>query len=161
MSKTCWYWANDGKCEFTAETCKHLHGHSSAGVAPQPRAGSWKKVDWSRMRKRDGENENKTENGNEGDGTGWGNVGGSSGVSGGWGEWTPGEEDGELVLQEVPSDSWNAGNGTASAGWGNANGNGWDESPAGGEGWGNSDDKYKPPHIKALEEKAQIQAAGW
>jgi hypothetical protein len=164
VSKTCWYWANDGKCEFSAETCKYLHGHSAAGVAPKPHTQGWKKsFDWSRLRKRDGENgyENGTESGHEEEGNGWGNLAESSAVSGGWGEYTPGEEDGELVLEEVQNDSWGNGNGSASVGWGNANGWGESSGGAGGEGWGNSDDKYKPPHIKALEEKAQIQAAGW
>ena len=27
--------------------------------------------------------------------------------------------------------------------------------------WGERGDKYKPPHVKALEEKAQMQAIGW
>ena len=161
-SKTCWYWANDGKCEFTAETCKYLHGPSSAGVAPKPNTQSWKRIDWSRLRKRDGENANgnetETENGNE-EGNGWGNIAVGSGASGGWGEYTPGAEDGQLVLEEVQNDSWGTGNGSASAGWGNANG--WGDSSGSAEGWGSTDDKYKPPHIKALEEKAQTQAAAW
>jgi hypothetical protein len=166
-SKTCWYWANDGKCEFTAETCKYLHAHCAAGVAPKPNTQSWRKIDWTRWRK--GKGEGETENGDmnetneEEEGNGWGNPTESSGVSGGWGEYTPGEEDSELVLQEVQNDSWGTASGNASAGWGNANANAWGESSGSvsGGGWGSSDDKYKPPHIKALEEKAQIATAGW
>ena len=160
-SKTCWYWANDGKCEFTAENCKYLHGASPAGVAPKPNTQhSWKRIDWSRLRKRDGENETETENGAVEEGNGWGNPAETTGVSGGWGEWTPGEEDGELVLQEVQSPGWGT-----SAGWSsgnaNANANGWGETSGSAGGWGTSEDKYKPPHIKALEVKAQTQTAGW
>ena len=163
-SKTCWYWANDGKCEFSAEICKYLHGHSPAGGAPKPHTQGWKKsFDWSRLKKRDGENrnENGTESGHGEKGNGWGNLAESTAVSGGWGEYTPSEEDGELVLEEVQNDSWGNGNGSASVGWGNANGWGESSGNASGEGWGSSDDKNKPPRIKALEEKAQIQAAGW
>ena len=163
-SKTCWYWANDGKCEFSAEICKYLHGHSPAGGAPKPHTQGWKKsFDWSRLKKRDGENrnENGTESGHGEKGNGWGNLAESTAVSGGWGEYTPSEEDGELVLEEVQNDSWGNGNGSASVGWGNANGWGESSGNASGEGWGSSDDKYKTPRIKAHEEKAQIQAAGW
>jgi len=158
-SKTCFYWATERKCEFTAENCKYLHGPSPAGVAPNPNTPrSWKRIDWSRLRKRDGENETETENGTVVEGNGWGNPVESSGVSGGWGEYTPGEEDGELVLEEVQSPGWGT-----SPGWssGNANANGWGESSGSAEGWESSGDKYKPPHIKALEEKAQTQTAGW
>jgi hypothetical protein len=157
-SKTCYYWANDGKCEFTAETCKYLHGPSPVGVAPKPSRDSWKRIDWSRLRKRDGQNETETENGTAEENNGWGKPADSSDVNGGWGEYTPGEEDGDLVLEEVQSPGW-----VASPGWSSGNGkaNGWGESSGSAEGWGSSDDKYKPPHIKALEEKAQTQAAGW
>jgi hypothetical protein len=100
---------------------------------------------------------NGTESGHGDEGNGWGNLAESTAVSGGWGEYTPGEE---LVLERVQNDSWDNGNGSASVGWGNANGRGESSGSASGEGCGSSDDKYKPPHIKALEEKAQIQAAG-
>ena len=45
-----------------------------------------------------------------------------------------GDGEGELVLEEV---------------------NAWGESTTAG------DDKYKPPHIKAKEEQARIEAPGW
>jgi len=57
----------------------------------------------------------------------------------GWGEEESdrGGEKGELVLEEVK-------------GWGDVN------------GWGEErEDKYKPPHIKALEEQANSDVSGW
>jgi hypothetical protein len=144
-AKTCWYWANDGKCQNTADSCKYLHEHCAAGVAPKP--NSYKRINWSRWapREKSGENSGDGENGNGSEGTGNENW-----DSNGWGEET-GAEEGELVLEEVQgSDSWGVG---GSAGWGNASSTvGWGES---------SEDKYKPPHIKALEQKAQIEAIGW
>jgi hypothetical protein len=57
------------------------------------------------------------------------------------------EGQGELVLEEVTESGVNA--------WGEPSGEAtWGEST-----WG--EDKYKPPHIKALEEKASAQAVGW
>jgi hypothetical protein len=148
-SKTCFYWATKGKCEFSAETCKYLHAHCAAGVASEPGGGSWKRVDWSRLRNlADG-----NESGNVDDGNGWGNLAEVSDVNGGWGEYTPGDQNGELVLEEVQNESWGTASLSVSNGWGNANG--WGESS------GSSDGKYKPPHIKALEETAQISSGGW
>jgi hypothetical protein len=117
-------------------------------VAPKPNA--WKRINWSRWGndKKDGEKEDGDET--QGNGNG-------SGGSYGWGDETA-DEDGELVLQEVQgNDSWGTGDSSASVGWGSGWGNGESTVSA---GWG-SDDKYKPPHIKALEEKAQIEAIGW
>jgi hypothetical protein len=145
-SKTCWYWANDGKCQNSAETCKYLHEHCAAGVAPRP--NTWRRINWSRWGP--SEKNGETEKGSEE------NENGNGGTYS-WGEETAGEEEGELVLEEVQgSDSWGTGNG--SAGWGN----GWGNVESSGGGWGeSSDDKYKAPHIRALEEKAQIEAIGW
>lgn len=83
-------------------------------MAPRPKFWT-KKDDWSRWR-------NGTENENESV-SGWGEAEGGDG-----------DENGELVLEEVK-------------GWGE--GNGWGE------------DKYKPPHIKALEEQAQTEVMEW
>jgi hypothetical protein len=71
------------------------------------------------LRKRDGENgnENGTESGHGEERNGWGNLAESTAVSGGWGEYTPGEEDGELVLEELQNDSWGNANG-----WGESSG---------------------------------------
>jgi len=148
-SKTCWYWAQDGKCQNSADSCKYLHEHCAAGVAQRP--NTWKRINWSRWgnEKKDGENgdENETEeNGN------------GSGGSYSWGDETSFAEEGELVLEEVQgNDSWGTEGDSVSAGWGN----GWGNAEHSG-GWGESSgEKYKPPHIKALEEKAQIEAIGW
>jgi hypothetical protein len=60
------------------------------------------------------------------------------------------QTDGDLVLEEVEQeevDGWGQTTNTAS------------DSAWGGNVWG--DDKYKPPHIKALEDKVAQEAAGW
>jgi hypothetical protein len=61
-SKTCFYWATEGKCEFTAWTCECLHAHLVAGVASDPRDRVEKACGW----------ECKCES-NWDDGNGWGN----------------------------------------------------------------------------------------
>ena len=83
----------------------------------------------------------------------------------GWEE-EEGEQEGELVLEEVTGEGWNAGGSswaeTAHL-WGNGVVDGG-RNPANEDAlsaWGDSSEKYKPPHIKALEEKAQMQAIGW
>jgi hypothetical protein len=35
-TKICWFWANDGKCNYAAENCKYLHEHIAEGLAPRP-----------------------------------------------------------------------------------------------------------------------------
>ena len=141
---TCWYWAKDGHCDYTEETCKYLHEHTARGVAPAP----WKKpVRWGMHTWRRG-NEEETVAGDEmtidGEGT----------------EETGGEDSEELVLQEVHAeDSMNMAN------WGvigDGGVGGWGrDTPVQDavSGWG-QDDRYKPPHVKALEEKAMIEAVG-
>lgn len=37
---TCWYWANNAKCKFSAESCKFLHEQSPAGVT----LGRWEEL---------------------------------------------------------------------------------------------------------------------
>jgi hypothetical protein len=85
-----------------------------------------------------------------------------------------GEGEGELVLEEVKEDfstgevtGWTAGGSNwaeSAQQWGNSvvegNGNSPNEEALGA--WGESSgEKDKPPHVKALEEKAQMQAVGW
>jgi hypothetical protein len=60
------------------------------------------------------------------------------------------QTDGDLVLEEVEQDEM--------GGWGQT-ANSSSASVSSGNVWG--DDKYKPPHIKALEEKVAQEAAGW
>jgi hypothetical protein len=140
---TCWYWARDGKCNYTAETCKYLHAHTTKGVAPRPwqKFPSWGTHTWKR--KEDGD---ETVDG--------------EGTVGGWGEGEV-ENGDELVLEEVNGDD-----SVSIAGWGvigDGGAGGWGRDtpvPDGTSGWG-GDDKYKPPHIKALEEKAKVEAVGW
>ncbi|KAK0111562.1 hypothetical protein ONS95_001913 [Cadophora gregata] len=142
--KTCWYWAND-TCQNTAETCRYLHNHCAAGVAPKP--SGWKN-NWSRWGKSEAtdefgrsatwrrDNEQKAED----------------------------EEEGELVLETVDD----------GGDWKEEDENGWGESaqPPGSttgswnqdhlnNGWGDPADKYKPPHVKALEEKSLKEQVGW
>jgi len=85
-------------------------------------------------------------------------------------------EEGELVLEEVKEDfstgerapaavtGWAAGGSNwaeSARQWGNGviEGNSPNEEAL--SAWGESGEKYKPPHVKALEEKAQMQAIGW
>ena len=35
-TKTCWFWANGRKCNYTAEICKYLHEYTSEAVASRP-----------------------------------------------------------------------------------------------------------------------------
>ncbi len=113
-SKTCWYWANDGNCVNTAETCKYLHEHTANGVAPKPTA--WRKRDFNWQRNRD-------EQGTE-------------------------DYEGESVLEEAVT-AWQ--NETESI-----------MAPEDATSpWGAPGDRYKPPHVKAMEEKARIEALGW
>ena len=146
---TCWYWARDGTCGYSAENCKYLHEHTSQGVAPRP----WKKLpSWgthTRRRPRDGETaEDAIVNG--------------EGTVDGWGEEKENDDSGEMVLEEV-----NAEDSVTVAGWGvigDGGAGGWGrDTPVqdAASGWGGQEDRYKPPHIKALEQKAMIEAVGW
>lgn len=125
-SKTCWYWANDGKCNNTADTCKYLHEHTPNGVAAKP--GQWRKREFNWSRGRD-----------------------SQFVGGG--------EDGEEEEEEEGEDM--------TPGWEltdeNANTEDWGHNPHVVEtpGWESPSEKYKPPHLKALEEQASIDALPW
>jgi hypothetical protein len=163
--KTCWYWANNGNCVNSSETCKYLHGHSAAGIAPKPKNTGWKTIEWSRWPRKDNgapnpnpnpESESQDENRYE----------------------LAGEEEGKgkLVLEEVKEDfstgerapaavtGWTAGGSNwaeSAQQWGNGvvEGNSLNEEAL--SAWGESGEKSKPPHVKALEEKAQMQAIGW
>jgi len=151
-------------------------------VAPRPGTylNSWKRISWDRWGKKDSDAENGDDNGT-GNGEGeveWGMEYEGSGEEG--------AEDGELVLEEVKRDegwgrptvengnaksgaeAWGTPSAVGAADWGTGPRVGWDNVANGGwesintTGWGESpDQKYKPPHIKALEEKAQIEAVGW
>ena len=46
-SKTCYYWATDGKCANSAEDCRYLHEYTSAGVAPKPNGYNQHKKDFN------------------------------------------------------------------------------------------------------------------
>lgn len=144
---TCWYWAHDGKCNYTADTCKYLHEHTSKGVVPRPgqKVSSWGAHTWKR-----GEGRETIER------RAGGPVAASSEAGGGIGH------DGELVLQEV-----NAEDSMSNAGWGvigDGGTGGWGrDTPVldMDSAWGGADSRYKPAHIKALEEKARMEAVGW
>ena len=132
---TCWYWARDGNCNYTAESCKYLHEHTQKGIAPRPwqKFPSWGQPNWKRK-----------EDGDE--------------TVDGWGE---AETANELVLEEV-----NGSDTVSIAGWGvigDGGAGGWGRdtpAPDAASAWG-GDDRYKPPHVKALEEKARVEAVGW
>ncbi|RDL36208.1 uncharacterized protein BP5553_06820 [Venustampulla echinocandica] len=129
---TCHFWANGGNCTYPADKCKYLHAWSTAGVAGRPgRSFGGKVIDWNRSA--------RAEKADAIDG--WGSSEGwGADTSGGWGASpTTGEAaDDEFVLEEV-----NGSSGTAQGGW---------DSGA---------DKYKPPHIKALEERALEPSTMW
>lgn len=135
---TCWYWANNDKCNFSAEDCKYLHEQSAKGIAPRPwqKFPSWGSHTWKRK-----------EDGDETEGT-----------VAGWGE--EGEDRGEMVLEEVTGDD-----NISIAGWGvigDGGAGGWGrDTPVQETVWGGADDRYKPPHVKILEEKARVEAVGW
>ncbi|KAF8850579.1 hypothetical protein BDZ45DRAFT_751580 [Acephala macrosclerotiorum] len=132
-SLTCWYWQNDEKgCQNSAEECKYLHKKCEGGVANKP--NSWKRPSWNRFA--------TPTTGEKVTGCAWTINGDAETDAGGDGD----GDNGELVLEEImegESANSRAAEGlTSLANWG-------------------GDDKYKPPHIKALEEKALVEATGW
>ncbi|PVH69021.1 hypothetical protein DL98DRAFT_661894 [Cadophora sp. DSE1049] len=146
--KTCWYWANE-TCQNTAEQCKYLHNHCVAGVAPKP--SGWKN-NWSRWGKSEATDE--------------------FGRSATWrkdneqrvDEKAEEEEEGELVLETVDDGTdWKE---EDEVGWGESaqppgsTTESWNQDHL-NNGWGDPADKYKPPHVKALEEKSLKEQVGW
>ncbi|KAG4441498.1 hypothetical protein IFR05_003025 [Cadophora sp. M221] len=136
--KTCWYWANEN-CQNTAQTCRYLHEKCAAGVAPKP--NTWK-YNWSR----------------------WGKSEPTDEFGKSWrGEKTDEEEDGELVLETVDDvTDWKEDD---EVGWGESaqpqgSSTTWDQDHL-NNGWGDPADRYKPPHVKALEEKSLKEQVGW
>jgi hypothetical protein len=67
-----------------------------------------------------------------------------------------------MVLEEVNAEEnisipeWGVIGDGGAGGWGR-------DTPVqnGASGWIGEDDKYKPPHVKALEEKSTVEAVGW
>ncbi|KUJ14222.1 uncharacterized protein LY89DRAFT_686732 [Mollisia scopiformis] len=137
-SKTCWYWANDASgCNNSAEECKYLHERSPAGVANKPNA--WKKLPWNRFAS-PGEKE-----------------GGCAWTVNGDGEMDGGGEVREQVVETARAvNEWGYLNKTGPSAWAAEV-----SATVSLSGWGADSDKYKPPHIKALEEKALVEAVGW
>ncbi|KAH9209513.1 hypothetical protein DL95DRAFT_344275 [Leptodontidium sp. 2 PMI_412] len=136
--KTCWYWANEN-CQNTAQTCRYLHEKCAAGIAPKP--NTWK-YNWSR----------------------WGKSEPTDEFGKSWrGEKADEEEDGELVLETVDDGAdWKEDD---EVGWGESaqpqgSSTPWDQDHL-NNGWGEPADKYKPPHVKALEEKSLKEQVGW
>lgn len=139
---TCWYWAQGGAgCTYSAEDCRYMHEPTSSGVALRPSGwkdrnfgkahGKWRTdpEDWTK----------KGENGEKTGGSSWGGWGGEpTAATAGEGD-EDDDDDGELVLERV-------GAGDDDDGWGKV------------EGWGDDGDKYKPPHIKAMEQQASNDA---
>ena len=141
---TCWYWANNGKCDYSAESCKYKHEHTANGVATRPwkPRPSWVAPTW--RQEKDGESVINDATVNFG-----GTVAGDENEDG---------NSGNLVLEEVNADTvarWGVIGDGGAGGWGR-------DTPieVSSSGWG-QEDRYKPPHIKALEEKAMIEAVGW
>jgi hypothetical protein len=73
-----------------------------------------------------------------------------------WKEWTgksKRERDGESVQAEA--------NDGVGGGWGEGTTDLLDQESVESEWLESPSEKYKPPHIKALEEKARLESAGW
>lgn len=137
-SKSCYYWAVEKSCNNTAESCKYLHDYSPLGVAARPgfvKSSTWKR-EW-----RDHHNHEASENG----------AGDHSGDH-------AGDHAGDdLVLEEVEvqvddTDDFEL------DGWGQRIPKSA-QTTFGESTWG--ENRYRPPHIKALEEKFSREAAGW
>jgi hypothetical protein len=165
---TCHFWANEGKCQFSAEECKYMHDWSPNGVAKPPSKWNGQKIQsWTRWGK-----EKSQVGGNDG----WGES------TGGWGEsnnnntWetnantTTENAEGDFVIQEVknpddPVTSWGAADdswevtSSAAGAWGQTLPKDVPNS-ASASAWGDVD-ASKPAHVRALEEKARIESIGW
>ncbi|KAH8667471.1 hypothetical protein BGZ60DRAFT_409331 [Tricladium varicosporioides] len=140
LGKTCHYWAQGGKCQYTADECKFLHSWGENGVAPSP--GQWGKKgssDWNRWQaagkgKDIGSSswwEGKKSVGSAGDGKdratpdGGTDTGVSVPATGGADDWGSADA------------SWGQGNPTAANGWGvGGTGGDWGAPGTGGSGWG-------------------------
>jgi hypothetical protein len=143
-------------CNYSDEQCKYLHGHCAAGVAPKPNVRAYKKLNWRKWPgKEDGAPDPNPDSQSTQD---------QAEDAESWEE-REGEPGEELVLEEVTAEGWTAGGSSwteTTQLWGNG---AVDEiqNPANEKAlsaWGESE-KNKPQHIKALEEKANMQAIGW
>jgi hypothetical protein len=130
--KTCWYWAND-TCTNSPQDCKYLHEFSVAGVAPKPARSLslWKRASASKPWRAESQDD-------VGEESVWGDETEGAG----------GEGQGEMVLEEASDDRW-----------GNSEWNGAGESV--NDAWGVAEDKYRAPHVRALEQRAAMAINGW
>lgn len=102
--QTCWYWANNANCTYTAENCKFLHEYVPGGVAPRPwkkpphwSLKTWKRTDGQEYEETESQCENAWIGGYDEAGSGWGN-----GAAAGWGV----DGDLETELQETPTQKY-------------------------------------------------------
>jgi hypothetical protein len=135
--KSCYYWAVEKNCSNSAESCKYLHAYSPFGIAAKPgwtRSPSQWKKEWRNLQDGGGDEEEEGEEDEEGEGDGQGD----------------GDGEGELVLEEVGQAELD--------GWGQPINQATDSS------WGGNtlgEEKYRPPHIKAMEQQASHGAISW
>jgi hypothetical protein len=104
-TKTCYYWAMEGKCSYSEEQCKYLHAHTGTAIAARPfwkvTPKKWELDTWKKPEE--------------------------------------GSDEGDSVLDKVKDEG---------SAWGDVSAC---EDVAEGNAWGG--DKYKPPHVVALNNK--------
>lgn len=77
-TSTCRYWANNGKCRYSAENCKFLHSHVPAGITPRPLdksrlpLGSWRREEGKENEERESGGEFVSAEADDGPDLGWG-----------------------------------------------------------------------------------------
>ncbi|KAH6671676.1 hypothetical protein B0J14DRAFT_655533 [Halenospora varia] len=176
LGKTCHYWAQGGKCQYTSDECKFLHSWGENGIAPSP--GQWGKKgssDWSRWEaagkgKDIGSSswwEGKKSAGGSGDGKE--NVTPDLGTGTGVGVPATGGADDWKTTDA----SWGQGNATAANDWGvggtggdwgapGTGGSGWGTGTGNGEvGWGGASDWGNDAKVDGAEPSTEENKAGW
>ena len=138
---TCYYWANEISCTYSAEDCKYHHEYlPGVPVAAKPYARGptfMRRTEKTWRRAQSDKAETDT-----------GTVVESIASASGWAESVADPEaevEGDFVLEEiqVQPDGWNTPIDLNT---------GWAEIQA---------SSYKTPHVRALEEKVQKQEVGW
>lgn len=188
-SKTCYYWATDGKCANSAEDCKYLHEYTSAGVAPKPHGyHNFKKdFNWNKKNSTSKIDEDWHANSNSRlpstlqasakEPSAWDQPLGTQSSA-----WEQSETAQSTALGAPPEGDWSTPKNDQSwstpqneesliqTSWGiedmnedhlnNPNAAIWG-AVEGSSAWDTSGDPNEPPHLKALREKQRIEAVGW